>query len=123
MCSIFLSTAIQDANDSSREKSPLPLQLAFYVLLSKLGSAILPETSCIRCKNKYTKVILLSVFIILDLSRFIPHKNEIQILEYLVTLCHNFLSLKRATCNHVKRQIFKVINFYAALSLREKMLA
>lgn len=51
----FLSTAFHHAHDSSREESPLPLQLAFYVLLSKLGSFLLPEAHCISFKNKHTK--------------------------------------------------------------------
>lgn len=76
----FLSTAFHHAHDSSREESPLPLQLAFYVLLSKLGSFLLPEAHCISFKNKHTKSYFLFWFVI-DLSRFFPHKNEFQIPE------------------------------------------
>lgn len=64
MFSIFLPSAIQHAYDSSREESPLLLQLVFYLLLSKLGFTVVPGTSCIRCRRKHIKVILLSVFLI-----------------------------------------------------------
>lgn len=124
MFSISLSTAFQHAHDSSREDSPLPVQLAFYILLSKLGFALLSETSFIRFKNTCTEVLLLSVFIIsvwhyrhLFVSEESNLKRQIWYEET------DFRSYKFLCCSQLEREGVSIIFLSQSNLLRSQCLS